>query len=67
MTTPDERTKAIVDVRTFLRTLASADQITIPGLVQTVAIDLLRHYPLDVYLEATASALPSVWAHPPPA
>ncbi|WP_090690560.1 BPSL0761 family protein [Paraburkholderia phenazinium] len=67
MTTPDERTKAVRDTNEFLRTLASVDQITIPGLIQTVAVDLLRHYPLDVDLEASASALPSVWAHPPPA
>ena len=66
MTTPDERTKAVRDTNEFLRTLASVDQITIPGLIQTVAVDLLRHYPLDVDLEASASALPGVWARPPP-
>jgi hypothetical protein len=64
MTTPEERTKAIVDTRNFLRTLASADEIAIPGLVQTVAASLLRHYPLDVDLDVSASALPGIWAHP---
>jgi hypothetical protein len=64
MTTPDERTKAILETRAFLRTLAAAREITIPGLVQTVAVGLLRHYPLDIDLEVSASALPGVWAHP---
>jgi hypothetical protein len=64
MTTPDERTKAIMDARSFLRTLVAADEITIPGLVQTVAVGLLRHYPLDVDIEVSASVLPDVWAYP---
>jgi hypothetical protein len=59
MTTPDERTKAVVETRKFLRTLAAAYEINIPGLVQTVAVGLLRHYPLDVDLDVSASALPA--------
>jgi hypothetical protein len=53
-----------MDARSFLRTLVAADEITIPGLVQTVAVGLLRHYPLDVDTEVSASVLPDVWAYP---
>ncbi|WP_335645876.1 hypothetical protein [Burkholderia ubonensis] len=44
--------------------LASADEVTICGLVQSVAVCLLRHYPLDVDLEVSAAALPGVWGAP---
>ncbi|KVS41514.1 hypothetical protein WK43_22920 [Burkholderia ubonensis] len=64
MTTPRERTKAVVDTREFLRMLASADEVTVRGLVQTMAMCLLRHYPLDIDLEVSAAALPGVWAVP---
>lgn len=64
MTTPYERTKAVVDTRELLEMLASADKITIGGLVQSVAIGLLRHYPLDIDLDVPAAALPGVWAPP---
>ncbi len=64
MTTPVERTKAVVDTRIFLQMLSNAEEITICGLVQSVAMVLLRHYPLIVDLDASASALPGVWAHP---
>jgi len=64
MTTAAERTRAVSETRSFLKILATAEQITIPGLVQSVANGLLRHYPLDVDLEASALALPGVWAPP---
>lgn len=64
MTMPDERTKAVVETRDFLQTLASADEVRIPGLVQSVASGLLRHYPLDVDLAVSALALPGVWGPP---
>jgi len=44
--------------------LASADEVTVRGLVQTMAMRLLRHYPLDIDLEVSAAALPGVWAIP---
>ncbi|WP_328810956.1 hypothetical protein [Paraburkholderia metrosideri] len=44
--------------------LANAEEVTIRGLVQSVAISLLRHYPLNVDLDVSASALPGVWTHP---
>ncbi|RAS29749.1 BPSL0761 family protein [Paraburkholderia bryophila] len=64
MTTPDERTKAVLDTRDFLRILATAGQVAIPGLFQSVAQGLLRHYPLVVDLAVSASALPGIWADP---
>jgi hypothetical protein len=64
MTKPEERTKAVVETRDFLRILAAADEITIPGLVQAVAAGLLEHYPIDADLGLSASALPSIWAYP---
>lgn len=64
MTTPHERTKAVTDTRELLQMLASADEITIGGLVQSVAPGLLRHYPLDIDLEVSAGVLPGIWAAP---
>ncbi|SAK99574.1 hypothetical protein AWB76_07747 [Caballeronia temeraria] len=64
MTIPAERTKAVVHTREFLEMLASAEEVTIRGLVQSVAIGLLRHYPLNVDLDVSASALPEIWAQP---
>ncbi|MFL9917974.1 hypothetical protein PQR75_21785 [Paraburkholderia fungorum] len=64
MTTPAERTKAVLDARDFLSLLAASPEVTIRGLVQSVAIGLLRHYPVKVDMDASASALPGVWAHP---
>lgn len=64
MTTPHERTTAVTDTRELLQMLASGDEITIGGLVQTVALRLLRHYPLDVDLDVSATALPGIWAAP---
>ncbi|WP_338068913.1 BPSL0761 family protein [Paraburkholderia bryophila] len=64
MTTPCERTKAVTDTRELLQMLARADEIRVGGLVQAVALGLLRHYPLDIDLEVSASALPGLWAAP---
>jgi hypothetical protein len=64
MTTPDERTTAVMETRNFLKMLAATDEITIPGLVQSVANGLLRHYPLDGDLAVSALALPGIWARP---
>jgi hypothetical protein len=64
MTTPAERSKAVVDTRDFLQMLSAADEVTIRGLVQSVAIGLLRHYPMNVDLDVSASVLPEIWARP---
>ncbi|WP_429251434.1 BPSL0761 family protein [Paraburkholderia sp. GAS333] len=64
MTNAYERTQSVVETRKFLQTLARADEVTIRGLVQSVAVCLLRHYPLDVDLEVSAAAMPELWAPP---
>ena len=65
MTTPDERTRAVQDARWFLQTVIDArDEVDVPGLFQSVALGLLRHYPRDDDLAHSASALPSVWGDP---
>jgi hypothetical protein len=64
MTTPCERTKAVTDTRELLQILASGHEVAINGLVQTLALRLLRHYPLDVDLDVSAAALPGLWAAP---
>jgi hypothetical protein len=64
MTTPAERTKAVLNTRDFLELLSTAGKVEIPGLVQSVAIGLLKHYPLSNDLDISASVLPTVWAHP---
>lgn len=65
MTTPDERTRAVRDARWFLQTVIDIrDEVVVPGLLQSVALGLLRHYPRDDDLAHSASALPSVWGDP---
>jgi hypothetical protein len=64
MTTPDERTKAVLATRDFLHLLAEAEEVTIPGLVQSVALGLLRAYPNRMDLSLSASVLPEIWAAP---
>jgi hypothetical protein len=64
MTTPRERTKAVTETRNLLQMLASAKQITVNGLIQSVALGLLRHYPLDTDLEVSAARLPAIWGEP---
>ncbi|WP_341774447.1 hypothetical protein [Burkholderia gladioli] len=41
--------------------LASADDLASRRDVQSVAVRLLRHYPLNVDLDVSAAALPGVW------
>lgn len=64
MTTPYERTKAVVETRAFLKILAAADDISVAGLVQSLAVCLLRHYPLDADIAVSATAMPALWAQP---
>ncbi|WP_319636714.1 BPSL0761 family protein [Paraburkholderia caribensis] len=64
MTTPYERTKAVLDTREFLQMLANEEEISVEGLVRSVAVCLLRHYPLDIDLSNSALALPGLWSTP---
>jgi hypothetical protein len=66
MTTPDERTCAVIATRRFLETVArTCEPVAVPGLVSTVAEALLSHYPRDADLFTSASALPELWGTPP--
>lgn len=62
MTTPYERTKAVIETRELLQLLASLDGPATPVAFQDLARQLLRHFPLDVDLDISAAALPGVWA-----
>ncbi|WP_454826652.1 BPSL0761 family protein [Paraburkholderia xenovorans] len=64
MTTPAERTNAVIETRRFLQMLAYDDNHTDPDKIRECAIRLLRHYPLDIDLSVSASALPKVWTAP---
>jgi hypothetical protein len=64
MTLPAERTKSVVDTRQLLEMLANAEDVTVPGLVQSVATCLLKHFPSSVDLQISASAAPEIWAPP---
>lgn len=64
MTTPQERTLAVMETRKLLQMLASNDEVTDMASVQTTAAGLLRHFPLQVDIDISASALPGVWAQP---
>ncbi|ASL47823.1 hypothetical protein bAD24_III10530 [Burkholderia sp. AD24] len=64
MTTADQRTRAVLDTRSFLQTLAHNEEISIAGLIRTVAIGLLRHYPEEPDLAATSAVAPSIWGAP---
>lgn len=44
--------------------LSNAEEVTVPGLVQSVATCLLKHFPSSIDLQLSASAAPEVWAPP---
>jgi len=62
MTTPQERTRAVIGARDLLVTLAHGRGPYCADLVRTLAYVLLRHYPLDVDLDVSAIAVPTVWS-----
>ncbi|WP_081069353.1 BPSL0761 family protein [Burkholderia diffusa] len=64
MTTPYERTKAVIETREFLKLLASPDGVASRREIQAFAVRLLRHYPLDIDLGVSAAALPGLWTAP---
>jgi hypothetical protein len=64
VTTPYERTKAVVDTRELLQILAAGEKISVAGLVQSLAVLLLRHYPLDIDIATSANAIPELWTSP---
>jgi len=62
MTTPYERTKAVIETRELLQLLARSEAPAAPSTIQDLARRLLRHFPLAIDLDVSAAALPSMWA-----
>ncbi|WP_082536640.1 MULTISPECIES: BPSL0761 family protein [unclassified Roseateles] len=59
MTTPDERTRALLQTREFLLQLVASDQIpSVSEEVRRQARHLLRHYPGPMELNWAHRALP---------
>lgn len=58
MTTPYERTRALVQTRNFLQRLASLGEDAIPISLLNEAEALLRHYPQLAKIELVHKALP---------
>lgn len=56
MTTPDERTRALVQTKQFLQGLQTQDAV--PPDVREAARALLRHYPTLAQIELAHMALP---------
>jgi hypothetical protein len=66
MTTPDERTRAIVQTRVFLRELITSELTPgVPDDVREEACRLLRHYPLPGDMNIAHQAC-AVWFGPEP-
>jgi hypothetical protein len=62
MTTPEERTRSVIQTREFLSWLQ--DRTDIPIDIRTEANRLLRHYPSDANRSISAQVIPSLWAIP---
>ncbi|KVR68962.1 hypothetical protein WK21_19695 [Burkholderia cepacia] len=66
MTTPSERTAAVLRTRAFLMELAGPSANEIPRDVASVAERLLRHYPGLADIELTCAMYPACWEMPAP-
>ncbi len=64
MTSPYERTRAVVQTREFLRELQCMTEV--PQSVREQAGLLLRHYPNLKDLEAAHLGAPDIWGPAPP-
>lgn len=64
MTTPSERTAAVLRTRAFLMELAVPSANEIPRDVASVAESLLRHYPGLADIELTCAMYPECWEMP---
>jgi hypothetical protein len=65
MTTPTERTRALIQTREFLQYLAAHEQSgTSPERMCQEALRLLRHYPRDPELMLLNKAFPHLFASP---
>ncbi|WP_354123152.1 BPSL0761 family protein [Burkholderia ambifaria] len=64
MTTPSERTVAVLRTRTFLMELGSPVACGIPREIASAAENLLRHYPSLMDIELTCAMYPACWEMP---
>ncbi|PHP85809.1 hypothetical protein CFB52_027190 [Burkholderia sp. AU18528] len=64
MTTPSERTAAVLRTRAFLVELSRLPPDTIPRDVASAAKRLLRHYPGPADIELTCAMYPACWEMP---
>lgn len=55
MTMPYEPTRAVLETRELLQLVASSDDAASGIDIRTIAVRLLRHYPLDVELDVSAA------------
>ncbi|WP_290370774.1 BPSL0761 family protein [Paraburkholderia caribensis] len=62
MTSPLERTKAVLETRNLLLRLATADYESTLVEARLNALRLLRHFPLDIDIDMSAALVPSIWA-----
>lgn len=60
MTTPCERTRAVIDTREFLQQLRDTPEVRPEFREQ--ARKLLRHYPIRSCIQLASLALPNTWA-----
>lgn len=62
MTLPNERTRAVVAAREFLRDLLNSSRTPrVPKAVRERARSVLRHFPWDMHIDEAAELLPEVW------
>ncbi len=66
MTTPYERTRALVQTKDFLLRLSSLGDDVVPLVIAVEAETLLRHYPELAQIELAHQALPQFFGPVPP-
>lgn len=65
MTVPEERTRAVLQAREFLRDLVDRERTPdVPQAVRDEARRLLRHYPDAMHLRFAAHFAPQWWGRP---
>lgn len=66
MTLPDERTRAVLNARDFLRELLDPKKTPrVPLEVRRRARSILKHYPWEMHLSAAAEELSDIWGEIP--
>jgi len=61
MTLPDERYRALIYTRDFLRDLLDPKKTPkVPRAIRSKARDCLKHYPYDFYIDKLAEKAPSI-------